>query len=96
MEHKMRKEIDKFKDFLKENSEEKSNISDVSRSQVCINIPKGIKLHMDELGIAENNQSQLFEEYIYFLLGTNYGIEVDSFMTWAEEEDNITDFKDYD
>lgn len=32
MEHEMRKEINKFKDFLKENSEEKLNISDVSDS----------------------------------------------------------------
>jgi predicted NUDIX family phosphoesterase len=29
MRHEMRKEIDKFKGFLKENSEEKLNISDV-------------------------------------------------------------------
>jgi hypothetical protein len=33
MEHEMRKEINKFKDFLKENSEEKLNISDVSESR---------------------------------------------------------------
>ena len=32
MRHEMRKEINKFKDFLKENSEEKLNISDVRRS----------------------------------------------------------------
>ena len=32
MEHKMRKEINKFKEFLNENSEEKLNISDVSDS----------------------------------------------------------------
>ena len=34
MEHKMRKEINKFKDFLNENSEEKLNISDVSDSKL--------------------------------------------------------------
>jgi hypothetical protein len=34
MEHEMRKEINKFKDFLKENSEEKLNISDVSESKI--------------------------------------------------------------
>ena len=33
MEHEMRKEINKFKDFLKENSEEKLNISDVIGSE---------------------------------------------------------------
>lgn len=33
MEHEMRKEINKFKDFLKENSEENLNISDVSESK---------------------------------------------------------------
>lgn len=32
MEHEMRKEINKFKDFLNENSEEKLNTSDVSDS----------------------------------------------------------------
>ena len=32
MEHEMRKQINKFKDFLKENSEEKLDISDVSDS----------------------------------------------------------------
>ena len=32
MEHEMRKEINKFNDFLKEHSEEKSNISDVRGS----------------------------------------------------------------
>lgn len=34
MEHEMRKEINKFKDFLNENSEEKLNISDVSDSKL--------------------------------------------------------------
>ena len=34
MEHEMRKEINKFKDFLKENSEEKLNISDFSDSDL--------------------------------------------------------------
>lgn len=33
MEHEMRKEINKFKDFLNENSEEKLNISDVIGSE---------------------------------------------------------------
>jgi hypothetical protein len=33
MEHEMRKEINKFKEFLNENSEEKLNISDVSDSE---------------------------------------------------------------
>ena len=33
MEHEMRKEINKFKDFLIENSKEKLNISDVSESK---------------------------------------------------------------
>ncbi len=32
MEHEMRKEINKFKDFLNENLEEKLNISDVIES----------------------------------------------------------------
>lgn len=32
MEHEIRKEINKFKDLLKENSEEKLNISDVRKS----------------------------------------------------------------
>jgi len=36
MEHEMRNEINKFRDFLKENSEEKLNISDVSRSRLSI------------------------------------------------------------
>jgi hypothetical protein len=74
----------------------KKTLNEVSGNQISINIPKGIKLHMNKLGIPENNQSKLFEEYIDFLLGVNYGTEVDSFMTWTEEEDNITDFKDYD
>lgn len=69
---------------------------EVSGNQISINIPEGIISYMDELGIPKNNQSKLFEEYIDFLLGVNYRMEVDSFMTWAEEEDNITDFKDYD
>jgi len=34
MEHEMRKQINKFKDFLKENSEEKLNISDVRSSKL--------------------------------------------------------------
>jgi hypothetical protein len=34
MEHKMRKEINKFKDFLNENSEENLNISDVMNSKI--------------------------------------------------------------
>jgi len=36
MEHEMRKEINKFKEFLNENSEEKLNISDVSDSDEMI------------------------------------------------------------
>jgi len=74
--------------------EKSLNSSDVSRSQICVNIPRGIKSHMDTLGIPEDNQSQLFKEYIDFLLGVNYGIEVDTFMSWTDEEDNIVDFMD--
>jgi hypothetical protein len=64
----------------------------MSTRQMCIDIPNGIKLHMDKLGIHENNQSQLFKEYIDFLLGVNYGTAVDEFITWTEQEDNISDF----
>ena len=60
---------------------------------ININIPKGIKECMDRLGIPENNQPRLFKEYVDFLLGVNYGMEVDSFTTWTEESDNVTDFK---
>ena len=90
MSKEMRKYIDTFKERLTES--ENLNISDVSRSQICINIPKGIKSHMDKLGIPENNQSQLFKEYIDFLLGVNYGMEDDGFMSWTQEEDNYIDF----
>ena len=60
---------------------------------VNINIPNGIKEYMDKLGIPVNNQPQLFKEYVDFLLGVNYRMEVDYFMRWAEEDDNIVDFK---
>jgi hypothetical protein len=48
MEHEMRKEINKFKDFLKENSEEKLNISDVSDSS--LNSIENAKTFLDNLG----------------------------------------------
>jgi hypothetical protein len=48
MEHEMRKEINKFKDFLNENSEEKLNISDVSDSSS--NTIKNAKKFLDSLG----------------------------------------------
>ena len=56
---------------------------------ININIPKGIKECMDRLCIPENNQPRLFKEYVDFLLGVNYGMEVDSFTTWTEESDNV-------
>jgi len=71
-----------------------SSQTDVSRSQISINIPKGIISHMDTLGIPEHNQPQLFKEYIDFLLSVNVGMEVDTFMSWTDEEDNIVDFMD--
>ena len=77
-------------------SSENLNPSDVSPDQISINIPSGIKSHMDRLGIPQNNHSELFKEYIDFLLGVNYGTEVDSFTRWTEQEDNIVDFIDYE
>jgi len=77
-------------------SSENLNPSDVSSGQISINIPSGIKSHMDRLGIPQNNHSELFREYIDFLLGVNYGREVDQFTRWTEQEDNITDFIDYE
>jgi len=74
-------------------SQENLNISDVSPGQISINIPRSIISHMDRLGIPQNNHSELFREYIDFLLGVNYGTEVDSFTRWTEQEDNITDFR---
>jgi hypothetical protein len=38
MEHEMRELINKFKDFLKENSEEKLNISDVRSSKIIYTV----------------------------------------------------------
>jgi hypothetical protein len=77
-------------------AQENLNPSDVSLGQISINIPSGIKSHMDRLGIPQNNHSELFREYIDFLLGVNYGREVDQFTRWTEQEDNIVDFIDYE
>ena len=75
-------------------SSENLNPSDVSLGQISINIPSGIKSHMDRLGIPQEDHSELFREYIDFLLGVNYGTEVDQFTRWTEQEDNIVDFID--
>jgi len=74
-------------------SSENLNPSDVSLGQISINIPSGIKSHMDRLGIPQEYHSELFREYIDFLLGVNYGTEVDQFTRWTEQEDNIVDFR---
>jgi len=74
---------------------ENLNPSDVSPSQISINIPSSIKSHMDRLGIPQENQSQLFRDYIHFLLGVDYGTEINSFTRWTGVDDNITDFMDY-
>lgn len=47
---------------------------------------------MDELGIREENQKELFENYINHLLGTDYGVELEGFSVWCEEDDNISDY----
>jgi uncharacterized protein YajQ (UPF0234 family) len=51
----MRKEINKFKDFLKENSEEKLNISDVIDSKIS----KLIKRKLDGETLSEKEFLQL-------------------------------------
>lgn len=59
---------------------------------ITIEIPESIKEHMEELGISEENQKELFENYINHLLGTDYGVELEGFSVWCEEDDNISDF----
>jgi hypothetical protein len=75
-----------------ESEENLDNETSSSVSDVIIKVPDAIKKHMDELGIPDKNQSEVFEEYIHFLLGTYYGQDLDSFMSWSEESDNIVDY----
>lgn len=55
MEHEMRKEINKFKDFLIENSKEKLNISDVMDSKIS----KLIKRKLDGETLTEKELLKL-------------------------------------
>lgn len=59
---------------------------------ITIEIPESIIEHMGEIGISEGNQKEVFENYINHLLGTDYGVELDGFSTWCDDEDNITDY----
>ena len=71
MEHEMRKEINKFKDFLKENSEEKLNISDVRSSFTLDDLKKAFESGRRMSWTDINQEEQ--EPYYY------------SFDEWYEE-----------
>lgn len=47
---------------------------------------------MDKLGITKEKQSEIFKKYIHFLLGVDFGIHVDDFINWTE--DNNDDIED--
>lgn len=84
MEHKMRKEINKFKEFLNENSEEKLNISDVSDSENIINIKNDVYQILDE--IPEEGDLVLLPDKTIGVLG---GIKPNG-MTFTDGVDGKT------
>jgi hypothetical protein len=71
---------------------DKTNESISGSNSITIIIPDSISAHMDELGIREENKKDLFENYINHLLGTNYGVELEGFSVWCEQDDNVSDF----
>jgi hypothetical protein len=75
MEHEMRKEINKFKDFLNENSEEKLNISDVSsRFQDYEYMGNRFIQSIMDTGwdLTSEEQNLLFDKYIQSLKENDY------------------------
>jgi len=60
---------------------------------ITLEIPESIIKHSLKLGISEHKLEDMFEQYVKESLGFVYGMGLDYFMPWAEEPDNIDDYK---
>ena len=50
---------------------------------------------MASLGIPEKNYQKVFQNYLEDMMGLPYNIELDYFKEYTNNDDNITDYKEY-
>jgi len=63
--------------------------------QITLEIPSRIRKHMASLGIPEKNYQKVFQNYLEDMMGLPYNIELDYFKEYTNNDDNITDYKEY-
>jgi hypothetical protein len=63
--------------------------------RITLEIPSRIRKHMASLGIPEKNYQKVFQNYLEDMMGLPYNMELDYFREYTNNEDNITDYKEY-
>jgi len=63
--------------------------------RITLEIPSRIRKHMASLGIPEKNYQKVFQNYLEHMMGLPYNMELDYFKKYTNNDDNITDYKEY-
>lgn len=63
--------------------------------RITLEIPSRIRKHMASLGIPEKNYQKVFQNYLEDMMGLPYNMELDYFKEYTNNDDNITDYKEY-
>ena len=63
--------------------------------RITLEIPSRIRKHMVSLGIPEKNYQKVFQNYLEDVMGLPYNMELDYFKEYTNNDDNITDYKEY-
>lgn len=63
--------------------------------RITLEIPSRIRKHMVSLGIPEKNYQKVFQNYLEDMMGLPYNMELDYFKEYTNNDDNITDYKEY-